>query len=118
VLELALHILDIVENSVRAGATRIRIAIREITAEDLFLMRITDNGKGMTPEECERALDPFFTTKQSRGGTGLGLSISYNIVRNHGGDLAIASQPGRGTTVTVSLPIAKAPERAPEGAQA
>ena len=61
-LELALHILDIVENSIRAGATLVRILIRESRSKDLFLVRITDNGRGMTSEEREKALDPFYTT--------------------------------------------------------
>jgi hypothetical protein len=92
VLELALHILDIVENSVRAGATRVRIVIREITAEDLFLMRITDNGKGMTPEERERALDPFYTTKK--------VPMLSDAASRTGGQMTLQSKPKTGTVVT------------------
>jgi anti-sigma regulatory factor (Ser/Thr protein kinase) len=99
VLELALHILDIVENSVRAGATRVRILIREITAEDLFLMRITDNGKGMTPEEREKALDPFYTTKKVRR-VGLGLPMLSDAASRTGGQMTLQSKPQTGTVVT------------------
>jgi hypothetical protein len=98
VLELALHILDIVENSVRAGATRVRILIREITAKDLFLMRITDNGSGMTPEERQRALDPFYTTKKVRR-VGLGLPMLSDATERTGGRMTLRSKPGTGTVV-------------------
>ncbi len=97
-LELALHILDIVENSVRAGATRVRIVIREITAKDLFLMRITDNGSGMTPEDRQRALDPFYTTKKVRR-VGLGLPMLSDATERTGGRMTLRSKPGTGTVV-------------------
>jgi signal transduction histidine kinase len=96
VLELALHILDIVENSVRAGATLVRILIRENRAKDLFLMRITDNGSGMTPEERQRALDPFYTTKKVRR-VGLGLPMLSDAADRTGGKMTLRSKPGTGT---------------------
>ena len=102
-LELALHILDIVENSVRAGAALIEILVREDRLKDLFLMRITDNGSGMSPEERERALDPFYTTK--KGGTGLGMSITKKIIEAHNGDIVIQSRQGKGTEVRIELPL-------------
>jgi polar amino acid transport system substrate-binding protein len=68
-------------------------------------VEVQDQGVGIPEENLKRILDPFFTTKQDTGGTGLGLSISYNIVKNHGGDLAISSLPGQGTTAVVSLPL-------------
>jgi len=69
---------------------------------------VHDTGKGMTPEEVSRAFDPFFTTKP--GGTGLGLSTVYGVVRAHGGSVFVESEPGRGTTVFVSLPTTTPPE--------
>jgi len=83
----------IVTASERSG--EIRIAVR-------------DTGKGMGAEELARAFDPFFTTKP--GGTGLGLSTVYGVVRAHGGSVFVESEPGRGTTVFVSLPTATPPE--------
>jgi polar amino acid transport system substrate-binding protein len=71
-------------------------------------VEVRDEGVGIPEENLERILDPFFTTKQDTGGTGLGLSISYNIVKNHGGELAIRSRPGEGTTAVVRLPPAAA----------
>lgn len=63
---------------------------------------LADSGRGMAPEERERALEPYFTTK--KGGSGLGLAIVHKIVRDHGGSLNIASEPGRGTAVTLHFP--------------
>ena len=101
-LELALHILDIVENSVRAGATLVRILIRENRAKDLFLMRITDNGSGMTPEERQRALDPFYTTKKVRR-VGLGLPMLSDAADRTGGKMTLRSKPGKGTVVEAAF---------------
>ncbi len=97
-LELALHILDIVENSVRAGATRVRIFIVEDLLKDLFLLRITDNGKGMSPEERQRALDPFYTTQKVRK-VGLGLPMLAEAAERTGGRMTLRSKPGTGTVV-------------------
>jgi CheY-like chemotaxis protein len=65
---------------------------------------VADTGTGMSEEVKLRALEPFFTTKGPKG-TGLGLSASYGIIRNHGGELGLESVPGRGTVVTIRLPI-------------
>jgi PAS domain S-box-containing protein len=72
-----------------------------------FTIEIRDEGRGIAPEHINHILDPFFTTKRDSGGTGLGLSISYNIVKDHHGDLQFTSQPGRGTTARVILPVFK-----------
>lgn len=70
------------------------------------LLQVRDRGVGIPPEHLARLSDPFFTTKREAGGTGLGLSVSAAIVRDHGGALDFESQPGEGTTVTLTLPIA------------
>ncbi len=101
-LELALHILDIVENSIRAGATLVRILIRENRSNDLFLMRITDNGAGMTPEEREKALDPFYTTKKVRR-VGLGLPMLADAAQRTGGAMSLRSKPRTGTVVEATF---------------
>jgi len=98
VLELALHILDIIENSVRAGATLVRILIREDRGKNRFVMRITDNGKGMTREERQKALDPFYTTKKVRR-VGLGLPMLSDAAERTGGRMTLRSRPQTGTMV-------------------
>ena len=63
---------------------------------------VSDTGGGITPEALTHIFDPFFTTKNE--GTGLGLSLSYAIVKDHGGDIEVASEPGKGTTFTIIFP--------------
>src|SRR5438128_3888361 len=66
---------------------------------------ISDSGSGIAPENLKRIFDPFFTTKAVGEGTGLGLSISHSIVQRHGGNLAVRTVPGKGTTFIISIPI-------------
>ena len=68
-------------------------------------IRVEDTGSGISHENLNRIFDPFFTTKPVGQGTGLGLSVSYSIVRKHGGRIDVASETGRGTQFTVSIPI-------------
>jgi len=70
-------------------------------------VQVQDTGSGMSPGVLERALDPFFTTKEVGKGTGLGLSMVYSTVKAHGGEMDIASEPGRGTLVKLRLPAVK-----------
>jgi len=69
------------------------------------VVAVADTGPGVPPEVLPRVFEPFVTTKGSGRGTGLGLAISRDLVRAHGGDMAIASAPGEGTTVTIRLPL-------------
>lgn len=95
--DLSLHILDIAENAMAAGATRIRITIREDEARNGLLVRVADNGRGMSRREVRRALDPFYTTKRKR--VGLGLPLLAQAAEHCGGGLTIASIPGKGTKI-------------------
>lgn len=73
--------------------------------EGTVIVSVSDTGPGMAPEQLKKIFDPFFTTKPVGEGTGLGLSISHGIVERHGGKIEVESTPGRGTTLTVSLPV-------------
>jgi len=97
-LELSLHILDIAENSVRADATVIEIAIGEDTVDDTLTIEIKDNGKGMNRDSANRALDPFFTTRRVRR-VGLGLPLFEQATEAAGGHLEVETEEGRGTRV-------------------
>jgi len=96
--DLSLHILDVVENSLAASASRIEIRIVEDTAGDLLSLEVADNGGGMDAEAQRQALDPFFTTRTTRK-VGLGLPLLAQAAEEAGGRIEVASQPGRGTTV-------------------
>lgn len=97
--DLSLHILDIAENSTDARATRIEITIEENIRKNRLLVRIRDNGRGMTKPAQLRALDPFYTTKKVRR-VGLGLPMLAQAVREADGSLTIRSRPGTGTAIT------------------
>ncbi|MBN2310763.1 MAG: PAS domain S-box protein [Candidatus Hydrogenedentes bacterium] len=78
------------------------------------VLEVRDEGRGIPREDLGRIVDPFFTTRREIGGTGLGLSISSTIVQEHGGILVFDSEPGRGTTARVALPIVPACQEAAE----
>jgi two-component system NtrC family sensor kinase len=84
------------------------------------ILEVADTGSGIPQELQRRIFDPFFTTKPQGEGSGLGLPLCRNIVQSHGGSLSLTSQPGQGTTVRVTLPVAPAevpsPEAPPESA--
>ena len=83
-----------------------KIAVKtSLLDNEQLLIEIADNGMGMTSKTLKQIFDPFFTTKRARGGTGLGLAISYRIIEEHGGTITVASQPGEGTTFTITIPI-------------
>jgi len=74
------------------------------------VVKIKDEGVGIAEDHKKYILDPFFTSRRDSGGTGLGLSISAGIIEEHGGNLEFRSEPGRGTTVSVILPVSREQE--------
>lgn len=110
---LALNILDIVQNSIRAQATEIRISIIESEANDSLLLSVTDNGTGISHDLIGTVTDPFVTTRKTRR-TGLGLPLLKQHAEMAGGNFLLASEPGQGTSVTASF-IRSHPDRQPAG---
>jgi len=98
--ELSLHLLDIAENSVAAGATHIIISVEEKTKADSIRLIVKDDGKGMNAETVKQVLDPFFTSRTTRK-VGLGLPLLKEAAEGCEGALTLASQPGEGTVVEV-----------------
>ena len=97
--EISLHILDIVENSVRAGATKVDILIVDNDEDGTLSITVADNGAGLGREALVRAFDPFYTTRTTRR-IGMGLPLIRETANATGGGAVIESTPGRGTTVT------------------
>jgi anti-sigma regulatory factor (Ser/Thr protein kinase) len=102
VLELSLHILDVLENAVEAGATRVELRIGEDLEADRLTIEVIDNGKGMDEETLARVLDPFFTTRRTRH-VGLGLPLFAAAAERCNGALHVESQVGQGTRVVATF---------------
>jgi signal transduction histidine kinase len=111
--DLSLHILDVVGNSLRSGAKLVEISVVEDMDEDLLTLEIRDDGHGMDPETCRRAVDPFFTTKRGRR-VGLGLSLLAQSAREADGEFNLSSRPSEGTRVTATFRHSH-PDRRPLG---
>jgi anti-sigma regulatory factor (Ser/Thr protein kinase) len=103
-LELAEHILDIAENSIRAGAGTVEIVINEDSVKDLLTIEINDNGSGMTKKEIKKVEDPFYTTKTVRR-VGLGIPLLANAAEMAGGSLRLKSAKGKGTKLTATFAL-------------
>jgi PAS domain S-box-containing protein len=89
-----------------------KITIRTETSDAFAVIRLSDNGCGIPPENLGKVYDPFFTTKEVGRGTGQGLAISHSIVVDkHGGDIGVQSEVGAGTSFVLRLPIAGRPEK-------
>jgi len=109
VQQALLNLLLNAEQAMRARAVRrIRVAARHVSECDGVELTIADTGHGIAAENLRRIFDPFFTTRDVGEGTGLGLSICYGIIRDHGGQIAVDSVVGEGTTFTLLLPAAPA----------
>jgi two-component system C4-dicarboxylate transport sensor histidine kinase DctB len=108
-LNLLLNALDAVEG--RDGAS---VTVTTGTRDGTAFLAVADTGTGIAAEDMARVTEPFFSTKITGEGLGLGLSISQAIVTEFGGRIDIASDPGRGTTVTVALPAVEATREAAE----
>ena len=97
--DISLHILDIAENSISAGATVIKIRIIEDASKDIFTVEIEDNGRGIPADIIEKVLDPFYTTRTTRK-VGFGLSLLAQSAKEAGGDIHIKTRDNTGTTIT------------------
>ncbi|MBQ3285629.1 MAG: sensor histidine kinase [Ruminococcus sp.] len=99
--ELSLNVMDVAQNSVRAEATLVRISVTESDKEDRLTIVIADNGYGMTDEQVQQVIDPFFTTRTTRK-VGLGVPLFKLSAEQTGGSFDIQSEKGVGTTTTAS----------------
>jgi len=99
--------INVLRNAFDAIEETGEVSILTGRSGDQIMVRISDTGGGIEPEVLAHIFDPFFTTK--RGGTGLGLAVASKIVDDHGGQITIGSEPGKGTHVNIRLPIGDQP---------
>lgn len=97
-LNLVLNARDAMENGGK-------LSLASMQRDGAVRVTISDTGSGIAPQHLPRIFDPFFTTKGAKKGTGLGLSVSYGIVREHGGEIEVRSEPGQGTSFDLIFPI-------------
>ncbi len=111
--ELSLHILDVAENGISAGADQIRIEVLEDRRWNRLTLKIIDNGKGIPTDQIDRAIDPFYTSRTTRR-VGLGLSFLDAAATRCGGHMRIQSDPGKGTEIVAEF-VRDHIDRAPLG---
>ena len=102
--DLSLHLLDLVQNSIAAGATQIVINVEEDEEKDWLSIAIEDNGRGMDNETIKRATDPFYTTRTTRK-VGLGLPLFKATTERCGGHLNLQSTVGKGTRIEAEFQL-------------
>ena len=98
-------LLNMLNNAMEACPPMGTITISTTKSKGQALIKISDTGVGIQPENLHQIFEPFFTTKAAVKGTGLGLSVSYGIIKRHSGDIYVESEPGLGSTFTIILPI-------------
>ena len=103
VINLVMNALDALPDRSRG----IRIETRLNATQSTVELNITDEGVGIETREMKQIMEPFYTTKRDQGGTGLGLSITHSLLQEQGGTIHFESEPGKGTRVVISLPVAK-----------
>ena len=100
--ELSLHILDIMQNSVVAGATVVELSVEEDIAADILKFTIKDDGKGMPPEMVKTVDDPFTTSRSTRK-VGMGIPLLKLAAENTGGGIELSSEVGKGTVISATF---------------
>jgi anti-sigma regulatory factor (Ser/Thr protein kinase) len=111
--EIALHLLDMLENSAKAGATSVRVFLEEDDEEGNLVLEVRDDGRGMSAGEVSRALEPFFTTAPGKR-AGMGLALLRGSAEAAGGGVSIRSSPGKGTVVRATFKM-RSVDRPPVG---
>jgi PAS domain S-box-containing protein len=108
VLNLVVNAAHAIGEKVKGTGEKGLITVRTSVDDGFAVVSITDTGGGIPESIRKRIFEPFFTTKEVGKGTGQGLSIAHNVIKAHGGSLSFVTEPGKGTTFHVRLPIAVA----------
>jgi PAS domain S-box-containing protein len=108
--ELEQVLLNLITNAAHASEKGQAVVVSTNAGDGFARISVKDEGHGMSEETKKHVFDPFFTTRVRQGGSGLGLSIAYGLVEEQGGTIGVDSEVGRGTTITVSLPVSSESE--------
>ncbi len=100
-----MNIIVNAESAMLGAHNKGTLTITTKQVDDIVRITITDDGPGISSKDINRIFTPFFTTKEVGKGTGLGLSICHGIVKEHGGNIFVESELGKGTTFTIELPV-------------
>jgi signal transduction histidine kinase len=102
-------LVNLVKNAMAAMISGGIIRIKTWYSNDFIYMTVEDTGSGIPAELIHKIFEPYFTTKVD--GTGLGLTMSYKVVKEHGGDIGVQSEAGKGTCFTITLPVMRKAQR-------
>jgi signal transduction histidine kinase len=108
-LEIEIAIVNLLLNAIQAGRPGVRVLIRTRPSGDRVRLSVEDDGLGMTEHERQHAFEPLFSMRRGDGGTGLGLYVVSRMVSAQGGTIMLQSRRGKGTVVTIELPVATGP---------
>ncbi len=104
VSQVFMNVISNAFQAIKDSSGKVSIEVRFLKEENMLSIKVADTGVGIRKEDMDKIFDPFYTTKDVGQGTGLGLSISYGIVKSHGGDIKVTSEPGQGTTFEIQFP--------------
>ncbi len=104
-IEVEEALINLIRNAIESRDAGVKVQVVVEGDQELARVQVIDDGRGLDRAEQARIFDPFFTARLAAGGTGLGLSVAHGIVVDHGGALRVESEPGRGTTMTLELPL-------------
>ena len=115
--DLALLARNLIDNAIRYSHEGDRVAVQIDVEGDEVVLRVSDTGIGIPSRDLDRIFERFYRVDRARsretGGTGLGLAIVKHVVENHGGEIEVESELGRGTLFRISFPAASRPDDAP-----
>jgi signal transduction histidine kinase len=98
-------LINLIQNSLAAMSTGGTISIATSQTDDVITLTVSDTGTGIPADVIDRIFEPYFTTKAD--GTGLGLAMAYKVVKEHGGDIYVQSEVGKGTCFRITLPAVR-----------
>lgn len=114
-IEIEQALLNIVRNAVQSKLKGAVVVVELIVSNGIATICVSDDGRGILPQEQRQLFDPFFSTRINEGGSGLGLPIARRIIEQHGGWIVVDSQPEFGTSVSIKLPTTQASDVLPVG---